>query len=94
MAPQDLYKLTASEVSQLIKKNTITVEQYARSLIARVRARDSTVKAWVYFNEDHVLDQARKLDEIPEADRGPLHGVAIGVKDIIYTKGAHVLCNG
>ncbi|KAF2756392.1 amidase [Pseudovirgaria hyperparasitica] len=83
---QDLYKLTAAEVASLLRSNNITVEEYARSLISRVKARDATVKAWAYFDEDLVLDEARKLDQVPQARRGPLHGIAIGVKDVIYTK--------
>lgn len=33
-----------------------------------------------------VLDQARALDKIPHAQRGPLHGVAVAIKDVINTK--------
>lgn len=34
-----------------------------------------------------VLSQARALDQIPHEERGPLHGAAVAVKDIIDTKG-------
>lgn len=34
-----------------------------------------------------VLNQARALDRVPQDQRGPLHGLAIGVKDTINTKG-------
>ena len=34
-----------------------------------------------------VLSQARVLDRIPQTERGPLHGVAIGIKDVINTTG-------
>jgi Asp-tRNA(Asn)/Glu-tRNA(Gln) amidotransferase A subunit family amidase len=33
------------------------------------------------------MAQAEALDAVPKAERGPLHGVAIAVKDVIYTKG-------
>ncbi|KAL4875888.1 amidase signature domain-containing protein [Aspergillus karnatakaensis] len=80
------YRLTATEALKLIKSNELTVQDYARSLLSRIESRDETVKAWAYLNEDLVLEEARKLDEIPPDQRGPLHGVAIGVKDVIYTK--------
>lgn len=35
-----------------------------------------------------ILDQARALDQVPHAQRGPLHGVAVGIKDVFDTKGA------
>ena len=45
--------------------------------------RDGVVKAWVDFDPDLALAQARTLDRA--SSRGPLHGVPIGVKDIIDT---------
>ncbi|PCD22230.1 hypothetical protein AU210_016020 [Fusarium oxysporum f. sp. radicis-cucumerinum] len=32
------------------------------------------------------MQEARLLDEIPKKNRGPLHGLPIAVKDVIYTK--------
>jgi Asp-tRNA(Asn)/Glu-tRNA(Gln) amidotransferase A subunit family amidase len=81
------YRLTASEAVSLIQKGDLTVEQYAKSLLARVEERDHVVRAWAYLDPEFVLVQARKLDQIPPEKRGPLHGVAIGVKDVILTKG-------
>jgi Asp-tRNA(Asn)/Glu-tRNA(Gln) amidotransferase A subunit family amidase len=83
----ELYRLTASEAVTVIRKGDLTVEDYAISLLARVRTRDHVVKAWAYLDVELVLVQARKLDKIPSDKRGPLHGVAVGVKDIILTKG-------
>lgn len=39
------------------------------------------------IDRDFVLSQARSLDQVPYEERGPLHGLAIGVKDIMNTKG-------
>ncbi|TPX16996.1 uncharacterized protein E0L32_012355 [Thyridium curvatum] len=80
------YKLTATQVLELLHNNTLTVEVYARSLLDRICERDSTVKAWAYLDPDYVLSQARALDQVPTDRRGPLHGIAIGVKDIMNTK--------
>jgi Asp-tRNA(Asn)/Glu-tRNA(Gln) amidotransferase A subunit family amidase len=85
---EDAYRLTACEAAKAISDKQLTVEEYARSLLSRIKARDLVVKAWAYLNPDLVLEQARRLDQIPVEKRGPLHGVAIGVKDVIYTKGA------
>jgi Asp-tRNA(Asn)/Glu-tRNA(Gln) amidotransferase A subunit family amidase len=63
------------------------VSDYASSLVARIDARDDAVQAWAYFNREYVMAQAEALDAVPKAERGPLHGVAIAVKDVIYTKG-------
>ncbi|KAL4954533.1 amidase signature domain-containing protein [Aspergillus filifer] len=82
----DPNRLSATQALQAIKSNKLSVESYVTSLLSRIDSRDSKVKAWAYLNRDLVLQQARKLDAIPENQRGPLHGVAIGVKDVIYTK--------
>ncbi|KAI9372842.1 amidase signature domain-containing protein [Aspergillus egyptiacus] len=82
----DPYKLTATQALRLIREGTLTVESYARSLLSRIEARDSAVQAWAYLDPEYVLKQAKELDKIPLESRGPLHGVAVGVKDVIYTK--------
>ncbi|KAH7324922.1 amidase signature domain-containing protein [Stachybotrys elegans] len=82
----EAYRLTASEAMAKIRRGDMTVEEYAQSLLLRIRKRDDVVKAWAYLDPDYVIKQARALDKIPEDKRGPLHGVVIAVKDVIYTK--------
>lgn len=81
------YRLTAFQAIEAIKNDTLTVESYASSLLDCIQQRDSVVKAWAHLDREQVLAQARTLDKVPKAERGPLHGVAVGVKDVIYTKG-------
>ncbi|GAW24587.1 hypothetical protein ANO14919_141760 [Xylariales sp. No.14919] len=81
-----LYTLNAVQVLYLLKNNSLTVEDYARSLLDRIKERDNTVKAWAYLDTTLVLSQARALDKVPQDQRGPLHGLAIGVKDTMNTK--------
>ncbi|KAL1870811.1 hypothetical protein VTK73DRAFT_2403 [Phialemonium thermophilum] len=77
---------SATEVLARIRGGDLTVEQYARSLLARIESRNAAVNAWAYLNPELVLEQAKKLDQVPVDKRGPLHGIAIAVKDVIYTK--------
>ncbi|GKU08423.1 amidase [Fusarium langsethiae] len=81
-----LYKLTATHALELINNNTISVEAYAKSLLDRIEERDPTVKAWAYLDPASILSQAQSLDKIPVKERGRLHGVPIGIKDIMNTK--------
>lgn len=83
----DLYRLSATELIQKIKKNELSVELYATSILGRIAARDEIVQAWAFLDPAYVLKQARYLDTIAPSERGPLHGVAIAVKDVIFTKG-------
>ncbi|QSZ30985.1 hypothetical protein DSL72_000546 [Monilinia vaccinii-corymbosi] len=82
-----LHLLTATRVLALLRQNMFTVEQYAHSLLGRIKGRDGMVKAWAYIDAQLVLDQARSLYQVPHDQRGPLHGVTVAIKDVINTKG-------
>lgn len=75
------HRLTASAASALIASRALRVEELARDCLARVAERDPAVRAWAFVDPDEVLRQARELDKVPR--RGPLHGIPIGVKDVI-----------
>lgn len=83
----ELYRLSATEAIAAIASDKLNVESYARSLLGHIKERDPSVKAWAYLDEVQVLQQARALDNVPKDERGPLHGVAVGIKDVILTKG-------
>jgi Asp-tRNA(Asn)/Glu-tRNA(Gln) amidotransferase A subunit family amidase len=78
-----LNQLSAVEIAQKISAGETTSEAVTRACVARIAERDGVVKAWVNFDPELAIAQARALDHGPK--RGPLHGVPIGVKDIIDT---------
>ncbi|RTE80714.1 hypothetical protein BHE90_004810 [Fusarium euwallaceae] len=81
-----LWRLTATQALGNIRAKNITIEQYASSLLERIRQRDDDVRAWAYLDPAACLKQAKELDQVPLEKRGPLHGLPVAVKDIIYTK--------
>lgn len=82
-----LWRLTATQALGKIRAKDLTIEQYASSLLERIKHRDDDVRAWAYLDPAAILEQARQLDKVPFEKRGPLHGLPVAVKDIIYTKG-------
>jgi Asp-tRNA(Asn)/Glu-tRNA(Gln) amidotransferase A subunit family amidase len=78
-----LNELSATEIVNKIAAGETTCEAVVRDCIARIAARDGVVKAWVNFDPEIALGQARALDGA--SARGPLHGVPIGLKDTIDT---------
>jgi Asp-tRNA(Asn)/Glu-tRNA(Gln) amidotransferase A subunit family amidase len=78
-----LNMLSASGVADAIAAGRTTCEAVVRDCVARIAERDGTVKAFVNFDPEIALNQARALDRGPR--RGPLHGVPIGLKDTIDT---------
>jgi Asp-tRNA(Asn)/Glu-tRNA(Gln) amidotransferase A subunit family amidase len=78
------FEMSATAASEAIASGKLTSEALTRSCLARIVMRDGDVKAWSYFDHDHVLRVARELDK--EVPRSQLHGIPIGIKDIIDTK--------
>jgi Asp-tRNA(Asn)/Glu-tRNA(Gln) amidotransferase A subunit family amidase len=79
----DLNRLSAVEVASRTLSGAASCEEVARDCLARVEAREPVVKAWSYLDPEAALRQAKALDR--QAARGPLHGVPVGVKDVIET---------
>lgn len=81
-------QLTATEAAGLIRQRKLSVEELVRSCLARIAARDSRVRAWLYVDPDMVIRNARELDKLAPVGvdpKTPLHGLPWGVKDIIDT---------
>ncbi|MDQ8726646.1 amidase [Bradyrhizobium sp. LHD-71] len=75
--------LTAAEAATRIREGRLTSETLIRSCIERIEARDPLVKAWLYLDKAQAIATARELDKRPSL--GALHGLPIGVKDMIDT---------
>ena len=73
--------LTATEIARQIDSGKLTAESVIRAHLERIDKRDADVLAWVHLARDAALERARVLDRGPR--QGLLHGVPIGVKDII-----------
>ena len=58
-------------------------EQRVQDCLAAIEARDDEVWAWAFLDAAGALAQARARDG--EAPRGPLHGMPVGIKDVIDT---------
>jgi Asp-tRNA(Asn)/Glu-tRNA(Gln) amidotransferase A subunit family amidase len=58
-----------------------------QACLDRIAAVEKDVRAFVHIDPEHALAQARALDERRRdgAAIGPLHGVPVGIKDIIDT---------
>ncbi len=78
-----LNQLSAIGVAAMIAKGKISSQELVAACLARIEAREDVVQAWEYLDPEAALAEARERDGEPS--RGPLHGVPIGVKDIIDT---------
>ena len=79
--------LSASDAARAIREGLISSEQLVEACLARIQAVEPAVQAWQYFDPEHALAQARARDLDHREGRpcGPLHGIPVGIKDIIDT---------
>ncbi len=85
--PMTMNELSATEALQKIRGGEITSVELVQACLDRIEETDGQLKAWVHLDGEYALTQAEELDSIRRAGRpvGPLHGVPVGLKDIIDT---------
>ncbi|HEU4379263.1 MAG TPA: amidase [Hyphomicrobiaceae bacterium] len=83
----DLYSLTAAEAAASIAKGEITSEALVGACLDRIAALEPQVQAWAFLDRERALEQAKAADDARRSGKGigPLHGVPVGIKDIIDT---------
>src|SRR5258706_6115074 len=87
MAGEEVALLSAREAAQRIRDGVLTSEELVQGCLERIRALEPKVQAWTFLDEEHALSQARAADERKRSGEpiGVLHGVPVGLKDIIDT---------
>jgi len=77
----------AVAAARQIREGRLSAVELTEACLARIEAREGEVQAWAFLDPEHALRQARAADEARKRGRplGPLHGLPVGVKDIIDT---------
>jgi len=83
------------DLSAAMAASRLTAEALVRRCLDRIRAVDGQVQAWIHVRAEEALAEARTLDAERRAGqvRGPLHGMPIGVKDVIDVSGLPTRAN-
>lgn len=81
-------ELTACDAARALAAGELTSEALVGSCLARIAEREETVLAWAFLDPDYALEQARAADQHRRSGQpiGPLHGLPVGLKDIIDTR--------
>jgi amidase len=85
----ELHYASLGSVCARIKSGELTARETVEATLARIDELDSSLHAYVMVLADDALARAEALDEARAAGEmlGPLHGVPIALKDLLYTKG-------
>ena len=85
--PGTIEGLDAVTIRDRLAGGALKATDVAEAFLAIIAAREPQIGAWAFLDREHVLAQATALDAYRSTGRplGPLHGVPVGVKDIIDT---------
>lgn len=77
------------QLGALLRAKRVTSEQLTRNALERFEAHNGKLQCVVSLTADRALAQARAADEALARgdDRGPLHGIPWGAKDLLAVRG-------
>src|SRR5262245_44432325 len=80
---------TIAKVGSELRERSRTSVSVVEHCLQRIDEFESRVHAWVIVDRRGAIDQARRLDAEMQTGRwrGPLHGIPIGIKDIVDVAG-------
>ncbi len=86
--------ISISEASELLRRKKISPVDLATACLDRIERLNPVLNAFITVTDEGALAQARRAeDEIQRGEwRGPLHGIPIGLKDLIDTAGVRTTC--
>jgi Asp-tRNA(Asn)/Glu-tRNA(Gln) amidotransferase A subunit family amidase len=78
---------TAAAALAALREGQVSSREVIQACLDRIREYDENVEAWAYLDPELALEQADRADEFRAQGRplGPLHGLPVGVKDILDT---------
>ncbi len=80
---------TIHQLSQRIRSRAVSPLELTRDCLARIESLNANLNAFITVMADSALADARRAEEEIQRGnyRGPLHGIPIGLKDILDTAG-------
>lgn len=87
MATDAIIALDAVTLRDRIANGALSAEEVTQAFASQIEAREPEVQAWAWHDAEYALSQAKALDTHRKSGRpvGPLHGLPVGLKDVIAT---------
>ena len=82
-----LTRLGAIEAAAAIREGHISSEELVDACLARIEELDPSVQAWAFLDPAYARERAKAADQARSRGEptGALHGIPVGVKDVIDT---------
>ncbi|MGH6999986.1 MAG: amidase [Stellaceae bacterium] len=75
--------LGVRDILKRVAAGEATAESETRACLERIAEREAAIGAWAYVDVERAVAEARRRDQVRA--KGPLHGIAVGIKDIFDT---------
>ncbi len=80
------HEMGVVQAAQAIASRQLSATELVADCLTAIERLEPGIQAWAFLDPERALQQARELDRKPV--QGPLHGVPIGLKDIIASADA------
>ena len=89
MAVSEELPSSLTDLAPAFRERRLSPVEVVEALLGRIEARDGVLNAFITVTGEQALREAGRAEEEILAGRykGPLHGVPVGLKDLIYTQG-------
>lgn len=86
---EDLIQLSLAEAARLVEKKEVSPVDLVEASLERIAAVDQQLHAYITVYEDEAREVAKASETMMAAGHrlGPLHGIPIGIKDMIGLRG-------
>ena len=94
MTDNELAFASIEEIARLFRKRKLSPIELTKFMLDRIERLNPQINAFITAMAEQALAQARELEAELHAGkwRGPLHGIPIGLKDLIDTAGVKTTC--
>ena len=89
MDKSELPFLSATELGSLIKSREVSPVEATEAYLERIPQVDGKLNSYITVTAERAMADAHQAEQeiVSGKYRGPMHGIPIGIKDQVYTKG-------
>jgi len=94
MSSEEICWMTALDLAKAIREKKLSPVEVVEVLLERIQAVNRKINAYVTLTADSAIALARRAEEAVTKgeELGPLHGVPVSIKDLIFTQGVRTTC--